>query len=101
MRLYCGQYNAERTYLSRSLSIVSHAADMKFRPCIDIHDGVVKQIVGGTLKDAPVGSTEAPKTNFVAEQPSDYFARFVRRTTSFYHRMFLTKILAACTLPII
>lgn len=25
---------------------------MKFRPCIDIHNGKVKQIVGGSLKDA-------------------------------------------------
>lgn len=24
---------------------------MEFRPCIDIHNGKVKQIVGGTLKD--------------------------------------------------
>ena len=25
---------------------------MRFRPCIDIHNGKVKQIVGGSLKDA-------------------------------------------------
>ena len=25
---------------------------MKFRPCIDIHNGKVKQIVGGSLQDA-------------------------------------------------
>ena len=24
---------------------------MEFRPCIDIHNGKVKQIVGGSLKD--------------------------------------------------
>ena len=24
---------------------------MKFRPCIDIHNGKVKQLVGGSLKD--------------------------------------------------
>ena len=24
---------------------------MKFRPCIDLHHGKVKQIVGGTLRD--------------------------------------------------
>lgn len=34
-----------------------------FRPCIDLHDGLVKQIVGGTLSDA---SPEQLKTNFVA-----------------------------------
>lgn len=43
---------------------------MKFRPCIDIHAGQVKQIVGGTLKDDP--STLV--TNFEASQPSSYFA---------------------------
>jgi phosphoribosylformimino-5-aminoimidazole carboxamide ribonucleotide (ProFAR) isomerase len=35
-----------------------------FRPCIDLHDGHVKQIVGGTLSEADPGSL---KTNFVAE----------------------------------
>ena len=24
---------------------------MRFRPCIDIHNGIVKQIVGSSLKD--------------------------------------------------
>ena len=41
----------------------------RFRPCIDLHDGRVKQIVGGTL-DGP-GALE---TNFVAEQSPAYFA---------------------------
>ena len=35
---------------------------MEFRPCIDIHNGKVKQIVGGSLKDAGDQATE----NFVA-----------------------------------
>jgi phosphoribosylformimino-5-aminoimidazole carboxamide ribotide isomerase len=51
---------------------------MKFRPCIDIHDGVVKQIVGSTLKDAPAGSNEKSSgglvTNFVATKSSAEFA---------------------------
>jgi len=34
-----------------------------FRPCIDLHDGVVKQIVGATLSDSKPGTL---KTNFVA-----------------------------------
>lgn len=38
-------------------------AASKFRPCIDLHNGVVKQIVGGTLSSDP----EELKTNFVAE----------------------------------
>lgn len=40
-----------------------------FRPCIDLHDGKVKQIVGGTL------DSEQLETNFVAERPPEYFAR--------------------------
>ncbi|MBT7598845.1 MAG: phosphoribosylformimino-5-aminoimidazole carboxamide ribotide isomerase, partial [Gemmatimonadetes bacterium] len=32
---------------------------MRFRPCIDLHDGQVKQIVGGSLRDG-----ETPETNF-------------------------------------
>ena len=44
---------------------------MKFRPCIDLHGGVVKQIVGSTLKD---NDGSAPIENFVAEQSSAEFA---------------------------
>ena len=42
---------------------------MEFRPCIDLHDGKVKQIVGSSLKD----SGEAT-TNFVSEHGAGYFA---------------------------
>lgn len=42
----------------------------KFRPCIDLHDGRVKQIVGSTLEDRKDGPTE----NFVAEQSAAWFA---------------------------
>ena len=31
---------------------------MKFRPCIDIHNGQVKQIVGGSLQDQNDAATE-------------------------------------------
>jgi len=41
-----------------------------FRPCIDLHQGRVKQIVGSTLRDD--GST--PQTNFVADQDAAWFA---------------------------
>ena len=37
---------------------------MEFRPCIDIHNGKVKQIVGGSLKDTGNFAEE----NFVSEQ---------------------------------
>jgi len=41
-----------------------------FRPCIDLHDGRVKQIVGGTLDDSGAGL----RTNFVADQGAAWFA---------------------------
>ncbi len=44
---------------------------MKFRPCIDIHNGKVKQIVGGSLKDAGDQAEE----NFISEQDAAFFAR--------------------------
>ena len=48
---------------------------MKFRPCIDLHEGVVKQIVGSTLiDDAP----EAVQTNFIAAKPPAWFAELYR-----------------------
>eukprot|EP00730_Choanoeca_flexa_P019357 TRINITY_DN9448_c0_g1_i1.p1 TRINITY_DN9448_c0_g1~~TRINITY_DN9448_c0_g1_i1.p1 ORF type:complete len:287 (+),score=55.83 TRINITY_DN9448_c0_g1_i1:96-956(+) len=43
----------------------------KFRPCIDLHDGQVKQIVGGTLTDE---KDQTPKTNFVSEQTPAFYA---------------------------
>jgi phosphoribosylformimino-5-aminoimidazole carboxamide ribotide isomerase len=47
----------------------------QFRPCIDLHDGAVKQIVGGTLRDSGSG----PKENFVSQQPASWFADRYRR----------------------
>ncbi len=49
---------------------------MKFRPCIDLHQGRVKQIIGSTLKDH---EPEALKENFVAENPPSYFANLFKR----------------------
>ena len=43
---------------------------MKFRPCIDIHNGKVKQIVGGSLRDERDQAVE----NFVADQDAAFFA---------------------------
>lgn len=47
---------------------------MEFRPCIDIHNGRVKQIVGGSLKDAGNQAEE----NFVAQQDAAFFAGLYR-----------------------
>ncbi len=41
-----------------------------FRPCIDLHHGQVKQIVGGSLTDSGQGL----RTNFVASEPPAFFA---------------------------
>lgn len=46
-----------------------------FRPCIDLHRGQVKQIVGGSLSDD--GATL--QTNFVAQHASSWYAELYRR----------------------
>ncbi|MDT8717639.1 phosphoribosylformimino-5-aminoimidazole carboxamide ribotide isomerase [Clostridium sp. 19966] len=48
---------------------------MKFRPCIDIHSGKVKQIVGGSLRDDGKGIIE----NFVSDKDSSYYAEMFKR----------------------
>lgn len=47
---------------------------MKFRPCIDIHNGKVKQIVGGSLRD----SGSFARENFVSGQDGAYYAELYR-----------------------
>lgn len=47
---------------------------MDFRPCIDIHNGRVKQIVGGSLREEGGGAQE----NFVSEQDAAFYARLYR-----------------------
>jgi len=41
----------------------------RFRPCIDLHQGKVKQIVGGSLND------QGAKTNFVSENDAAFYAK--------------------------
>ena len=48
---------------------------MKFRPCIDIHNGKVKQIVGGSLKD----EGNQAITNFASEYGADFYAKMYKR----------------------
>lgn len=48
---------------------------MQFRPCIDIHNGKVKQIVGSSLKDAGNEAVE----NFVAGKDAAFFAKLFQR----------------------
>ena len=47
---------------------------MEFRPCIDIHNGKVKQIVGGSLKDTGNFAEE----NFVSEQDAAFYANMYK-----------------------
>ncbi len=44
-----------------------------FRPCIDLHEGKVKQIVGGTLGDSGL------RTNFISERPASWYAELYRK----------------------
>lgn len=48
---------------------------MRFRPCIDIHNGKVKQIVGGSLSD----KNDFAKENFVSEQTASWYAALYQR----------------------
>ena len=60
---------------------------MKFRPCIDIHAGKIKQIVGGSLTDE--GKVEE---NFVSEKDGEYYARlYAEKKLSGGHVILLDK----------
>ena len=47
----------------------------RFRPCIDLHAGSVKQIVGRTLSE----NDEGLQTNFASQHPSAYYADLYRK----------------------
>ena len=46
---------------------------MRFRPCIDIHGGSVKQIVGGSLRDGGMA-----KENFVSKMCGAYYGELYK-----------------------
>lgn len=48
---------------------------MEFRPCIDIHNGKVKQIVGGSLLDEGDKASE----NFVSDVDAAYYAKLYQK----------------------
>lgn len=56
------------------LVVRKNGKNMKFRPCIDIHNGAVKQIVGGSLMDAQ----DAAQENFVSKQDAAFYAALYR-----------------------
>lgn len=49
----------------------------KFRPCIDLHAGSVKQIVGGTLTT----TSSDLQTNFTSEHPAAYYSDLYRKNS--------------------
>ena len=49
---------------------------MEFRPCIDIHNGRVKQIVGSSINDLEADGTVT--TNFIAGEDAAYFAKLYK-----------------------
>ncbi len=51
--------------------MVYPSAMTRFRPCIDLHGGLVKQVVGGSFAAGDDGS---PLENFVSDRPADYYA---------------------------
>ena len=60
---------------------------MKFRPCIDIHDGRVKQIVGSSLTD------DSARENFISDKDSAYFAKLYMDNSLFGgHVIILNKV---------
>ncbi|MBQ9064831.1 MAG: phosphoribosylformimino-5-aminoimidazole carboxamide ribotide isomerase [Blautia sp.] len=48
---------------------------MRFRPCIDIHNGKVKQIVGSSLRDEADSAVE----NYISEQDASYYAALYKK----------------------
>ncbi len=48
---------------------------MRFRPCIDIHNGKVKQIVGSSLRD----EGNAADSNFISDRDAGWYASLYRR----------------------
>lgn len=47
---------------------------MRLRPCIDIHNGKVKQIVGASLCD----KNDSASTNFVSDRSASFYARMYK-----------------------
>ncbi|KAF3791596.1 1-(5-phosphoribosyl)-5-[(5-phosphoribosylamino)methylideneamino] imidazole-4-carboxamide isomerase [Nymphaea thermarum] len=52
---------------------------VRFRPCIDIHKGKVKQIVGSTLQDLNQETTSSLITNFESDKSPSEFADLYRQ----------------------
>lgn len=66
---------AEEKPCPQSEATPSPSEVMRFRPCIDIHNGKVKQIVGGSLSD----KGNQAKQNFESENGAEYFANLYKK----------------------
>lgn len=65
-------------FLATSNILMNHNVERdmtRFRPCIDLHAGSVKQIVGGTLST----NDDELRTNFTSQHPSAYYADLYKR----------------------
>ena len=51
---------------------------MRIRPCIDIHNGRVKQIVGSSLRDREDRQEGTAQENFVSDAKASYYAQIYR-----------------------
>lgn len=74
--LHCLSSNCLRTYF---LLLTTTSTMTKFRGCIDIHAGQVKQIVGGSLNSDDSHSSGDTKENFVSTHPSSYYAQLYQQ----------------------
>ncbi|RZC76666.1 hypothetical protein C5167_000812 [Papaver somniferum] len=62
---------------TKSKSYSSPRCSVSFRPCIDIHKGKVKQIVGSTLRDTKEGASDMV-TNFESDKSAGEFAKLYK-----------------------
>ena len=65
---YDAKKSIHEAWIPKEDNLSTGMATTMFRPCIDLHEGKVKQIVGGTLNDS--GAVE----NFVSEKSPSWYA---------------------------
>ncbi len=66
-------FNIRHSPALKCLPLPCKTFAMRFRPCIDLHNGKVKQIVGGSLSDG-----QEPETNFVSDRSPAWYAALYR-----------------------
>lgn len=66
---------SSKEFTTKTSSGTSNQNMTRFRPCIDLHAGSVKQIVGGTLSE----NDSELRTNFASQHPSAYYAELYKK----------------------